>query len=150
MENITVNIKAKMDMVTSDMEEITSQMEDLDWRVQECQNLVNDLEEIKDLLEKLGKALGSACLSSPLVSVRGFVVNKPCGFGETTSDSDSSCRFLGGSESGKHFCMKYEEIKDVGADISPAFGGGGSALNPIRLKLSRIQSPRKGGFFYPN
>jgi len=58
MENITVNIKAKMDMVTSDMEEITSQMEDLDWRVQECQMLVNDLEEIKDLLEKLGKALG--------------------------------------------------------------------------------------------
>ena len=57
MENITVNIKAKMDMVTSDMEEITSQMEDLDWRVQECQNLVNDLEEIKDLLEKLGKAV---------------------------------------------------------------------------------------------
>ena len=61
----------------------------------------------------------------------------PCPFGEATSDSDSSCRFLGGSEAGKHFGIKYDEIKDkVGADISPAFGGGcGSGLNPIRLRL---------------
>ena len=58
MEQLTVSLKAKLDMVNNDMEEITSQMEDLEWKVQECQSLVNELEEIKELLTKLGKALG--------------------------------------------------------------------------------------------
>ena len=61
----------------------------------------------------------------------------PCVFGEPTSLSNNSCKFLGGENAGEHFCMKYKEIKKhKGWEISPAFGGGcGSTLNPIRLKL---------------
>jgi prefoldin subunit 5 len=58
METLTIGLKAKLDIVNNDMEEITSQMEDLEWKIQECQSLVNELEEIKELLTKLGKALG--------------------------------------------------------------------------------------------
>ena len=58
METLTIGLKAKLDIVNNDMEEIQSQMEDLDWKIQECQSLVNELEEIKELLTKLGKALG--------------------------------------------------------------------------------------------
>ena len=58
METLTIGLKAKLDIVNNDMEEIQSQMEDLDWKIQECQSLVDELEEIKELLAKLGKALG--------------------------------------------------------------------------------------------
>ena len=68
----------------------------------------------------------------------------PCGFGEATSDSDNSCKFLGGKEAGEHFCMKYDEIMSAPperqAHISPAFDSGcGSALNPRRQALIQIR-----------
>ena len=64
----------------------------------------------------------------------------PCSFGEVTSPENSSCRFLGGSKSGEHFCTKYDEIvsgsPENGAEISPAFGSGCcSPFNSERLEL---------------
>ena len=66
----------------------------------------------------------------------------PCSFGAVTSDNDPSCRFLGGSTAGEHFCMKYEEIQagspENGSAFSPAFGSGCcSPLNTFRIKLEK-------------
>ena len=55
---------------------------------------------------------------------------RPCPFGESVSDADSSCKFLELIEQPKplyprFLCGKYDEIlASEGNEISPAFGAG--------------------------
>lgn len=51
--------------------------------------------------------------------------NGPCPWGEVTSPTDRSCKFLVPGKPGRWLCGKYDEI--IGqptAEISPAFGAG--------------------------
>ena len=71
----------------------------------------------------------------------GYCCNKaPCYFGEVTSDTNPSCKFLEGDSPGNYKCGKYDEIvagmPENNAEFEPAFGAGcSSSLNPVRLKM---------------
>lgn len=67
----------------------------------------------------------SPCVGSGMCCMRGS-----CDFGEPTSETDPSCRFLEqssqeGGEQSRYTCGRYEYIiTQPGWEISPAFGAG--------------------------